>query len=65
MKRDELLKQRLLLNLEELQKRIKNNDFKGVQSYSYNYVGSDYKRLAIQVRKDLIELENYLKYVSN
>ncbi len=60
MERVILIKKRLLLNLEDLKQKIENNAFKGIQGWSHSYVGSDYKRLALQVRKDLITLEHII-----
>jgi hypothetical protein len=56
-----LLKNRLLCNLEDLQNKIKNNQFKGIQGWHHSYVGSDFKRISLQVRKDLIELEKLIQ----
>jgi len=61
MEKTNLLINRLLANLEDLQYKIKNRQFKGIQGWSYGYVGSDYKRIALQVRKDLIELEKLIQ----
>ena len=56
------LENEILIQLDNLKDMIKNKSYFGTK-YSWSYVDSNYKRNALQLRKNLIKFEKMIKHL--
>lgn len=53
----ENLQLRILINMKELKEMLDNSEIEGI----YGNASSDFKRIALQLRKDLIKFEKIIR----